>query len=1509
MAPSTKTLAGVLMSLATLTLAASAQQLPSRAHPTVRIVDKVDTHVVTRLSGTHPQAATSGKIGARVAGSKQLQHLHLMLTSSADQEAALQELMGQQQDKTSPNYHKWLTPQTFGAAFGPAQADINQVTAWLADQGLTVESVSNSHRVITFSGSVAQVEAAFQTQINNVTVDGEAHVSNTTDISVPAALSTVIGGVARLNDFFPRHVGSMAHATTVQADRAEQDKLPTPLYGTSTGTHYVSPGDAAIIYNTTPLVSAGIDGTGQTVAIMAQSNIDLADVQKFRSMFGLPKNDPTIINVDQDPGLNPDDGEAYLDAEWGGALAPNAAVKFIVSSPNYFSGGVDAAALYSVENNIGDIISLSYGGCEYNNGQTYSNYWNSVWEQAAAQGQTVLVSSGDSGAAGCTSSSNSYASQSANGTQYSVNSLGSSAYNVAMGGSIFVDFGQTPYWGTTGTVIPFINALSYIPEAPVNQSRLATTELNAGSTAYVTGSGVFAGGGGVSIYTARPSWQTGSGIPTNADAINTYMGGTGIATGYTSDGTHRLVPDLVNIAANGHDATLYCASSLCSTSSTGALNNAGLVGGTSVATPVQAGIQALINQKNGGRQGNILPILYKLANIDYLAGNCQAQLGAAGAPPTLPAATCNFHDVVTGSITVPASASGTAGIGFLAGVGFDEASGLGSMNVTNVANNYATVGLATTTTTFTLSPTIGITHGASQNLSVTVAAATGTPTGDVTLVAETASPNGPRDYKLTAGTYTGLVGTTIASDGYGDTLATALPAGNYNVHVHYAGDTTFAASDSASIPVSIGKEASTVNNALYSVDPGTLAATPSTTFTYGGGAVYLSTQVTGSSTTGVPTGTLTYTLSGSATGTVSTKLDGSGLTYFYSGFAYPAYYLKPNFAALPAGTYTIATAYPGDTTFNASNFSNSFTVARATPVVTFSGPTNANPNTSTTFSYAVALAGLSTTAPNSTVYATGSVNFVDSTTASVIGTCTLANGTCSVTTASLATSGANTITANYAGDTNYAASTNTLTTTIGALTAPTVALTISGTATVGYQDTLKATLNPTTATGTVAFYDGTAYLGTATLTNGVGSLALGAPPTTGLATGGTLTAGTHSFSAVYSGSTTYSGATGTLSTTIAQSTTTITLSGPANSTYGQPVTASVYISRSSNSYAAPTIPLTGTFSVTDSVSGTVVATGTPLYDVGGYHYYVSAATVSTLAAGTHTLTATYSGDANFAASTSTLNVAITVAKLTPVVMLSSPSVIYGSGATVTLTASIPVAAALAAPAGGLVFYDGANQLGTGTLTYNAAAGAYTATYSTTTLTRGPHVLSAVLGTDTNYNTASGTLNVTINTNNVWIANGNGTTSALSNTGTAVTPSGVTGGGTAVAIDNSGNVWALSKTGNNVTKLSNAGAPIATYAGSGNIVAPSALAIDGAGIVWIANGGTTLTGVTPAGATISANPYSTGFSTPASINVDASGNLWVTNQGDNSVTEVIGIATPIMTPQTNAVKNATPAQKP
>ena len=252
---------------------------------------------------------------------------------------------------------------------------------------------------------------------------------------------------------------------------------------------------------------------------------------------------------------------------------------------------------------------LATAGCETNDGASGTAFWNDLWEEAAAQGQTAFVSSGDSGAAGCSSSSAAY------GSAYGVNALGSSAYNVAVGGTMFVDFGPAQYWGAS-TSIPYTTALSYIPEAPWNQSRLTTTYLNSTSTATVTGSGIVGAGGGISIYTARPSWQTGSGIPTNSDAINVYSG-TGIAAGSPITGLHRLVPDVSFIAASGHDGTLFCYEGGCYQNGSGGLASAGIVGGTSVAAPAMASVQALIDSANGGRQGNANFYFYPLANQQY----------------------------------------------------------------------------------------------------------------------------------------------------------------------------------------------------------------------------------------------------------------------------------------------------------------------------------------------------------------------------------------------------------------------------------------------------------------------------------------------------------------------------------------------------------------------------------------------------------------------------------------------------------------------------------------------------------------------------------------------------------------------------------------------------------------------------------------------------------------------------------------------------------------------------
>ena len=952
-----------VVSSALLAGAANAQATPqvrTTARPAVRITQKIDNTRTASLAGTHPQVVEHAAIGAHLASSTPLSHLMLVLEPTDDQAYAMRTLLDQQQDKTSENYHKWLTPESFGQLFGVASADVTKVTSWLQDQGFTVNSVGKGNRIITFSGTSGQVESAFHTQMNHITVDGEAHISNTTDISVPQAFAGVVRGIASLNDFVPKSQMVGAHKAQVTTNIPAGNYITPeaqPLYtSTSSGAHYVTPGDAAIIFNSTPLLNAGIDGTGQKIAVIGRTDINLSDVQQFRSMFGLKKNDPTITVLGEDPGTTSDDGEADLDVEWAGGMAPAASVNFIESGSDYFTtAGIGSSALYAVDNNIADIITLSYGGCETSNGASGTAFWNTVWEQAAAQGQTVFVSSGDSNATGCQSSSATY------GTAYGVNALGSSAYNVAVGGTMFVDFGPSQYW-TTGSTAPvqpgytFTTATGYMPEAVWNQGSLTTTYLNTLSTATQAGSGIVGGGGGLSIYTPRPSWQTGSGISSSADA--TCSSGTCIAANTTGYTVHRMVPDISFIAASGHVASAFCSENSCYSTSNGF--GIGAVGGTSVATPVMASVQALINQKNGGRQGNADFYYYPLANRDYVAGNCKSVNGTASTPTvTLPGATCNFHDVIAGDNRSKQNSADTTGLGFYAGTGFDAASGLGSVNINNVATNWSTVNFNATTTTFTLTPLTGITHGASQTLAVSVSSTAGTPTGDISLIAVTTNPSTTQRYTLASGAYSGSI--------------TGLPAGTYNVYVHYEGDGTFAPSNSATQQVTIGQESSSVSLAAYYFLPGTYYS-GFTTGPYG--ALYdLPATVTGTSNTGVPTGTVTFsgTRNGVAITPLTVTLDGTGTGAMVAGAGYSSLLVAQNYPVLALGSYVITATYSGDVSFAASSSPVSFTVGQATPTVSISSSSAyITSGASVTLNSTVARYALT---PQAAAYPTGTVTF------------------------------------------------------------------------------------------------------------------------------------------------------------------------------------------------------------------------------------------------------------------------------------------------------------------------------------------------------------------------------------------------------------------------------------------------------------------------------------------------------------------------------------------------------
>ena len=1355
----------------------AAQQVQTLARPTVRITQRVDSSVTTTLAGTHPAIVEHATIGSHLAASTPLPHMMLVLTPTEDQVLALRTLLDQQQDKTSPNFHKWLTPEAYGQSFGVAPADIASITAWLQDQGFTVNSVAKGNRIITFSGTSGQVETSFHTKMQHVTVDGEAHISNTTDIAVPQAFTGVVRGIASLNDFHPRANATDPRKVVVSADpNGPNGTTPfgnqgTPLYTSiSSGSHYVTPGDAETIYNGNPLLQAGIDGTGQTIAVIGRTDITLSDVQQFRSMFGLKKNDPTFTIIGEDPGINGDDIEAYLDVEWAGGMAPGAAINLIVGGSDYeTTGGVSSAGLYAVDNNVADIITMSYGGCESGNGASGTAFWNTLWEQAAAQGQTAFVSSGDSNATGCSSSSATY------GTAYGVNALGSSAYNVAVGGSMFVDWGPNQYW-TTGAAVTvpagynFATALSYVPEAVWNQGYLTTTYLNTLSTALQSGSGIVGGGGGLSIYTARPSWQTGSGISSTADA--TCSSGTCIAAGSTVSGVHRMVPDISFIAASGHDATAFCAESSCFNTSTG--YGIGAVGGTSVATPVMASVQALINQKNGGRQGNANYYYYPLANVDYVSGACKAVNGTASAPTvTLPAATCNFHDVVAGDNRSKQNSTDTTGLGFYAGTGFDASSGLGSVNITNVANNWKTVNFNATTTAFTLTPTTVATHGAAQNFSVTVASTAGTPTGDVGIIAVTTNPGTKFRYTLSGGAYSG-------------TLA-GLPAGTYSVFAHYEGDGTFSPSNSNSITVTIGQESSSVSFLLTDFYPG-YVQTGQTSIPYGY-LIDLIGTVAGASGTGTPSGTLTYAIvnNGTALTPFTGTLDSTGTAALVAGAGYSSLYIAPNYPVLPAGSYVVTGTYNGDSSFTSSSNSTSFTIAKSTPTVSLSSSaayvTN---NTNLTLNCSVPRIALT---PSIAAYPTGTCTFTDTTQNAVLGTATLnsvgvgssVTNAYYVGTGGSFVAGANTITATYNGDTNYASATSASTTvTIGTLTPTTTTVSVSaGTYYVLSTIPLTATVSPA-ASGTVYFYDGNLLLGTATSSAATGIATLNST---------TLTAGSHAITASFGGSSTYTASSGTTPLMVSQNITTTYLDAPAYSTAGQTISLNGRVARAPSQSSAGTVLLTGTVTFYDG--STAIATATPVYLPGGYNYYVATGSTAALARGVHTLSAVYSGDSNFAASTSS-TVTLTV----------TPDNVWiaNSGGSVTGITSTGTSVANKSGGGTGISIDNAGNI----WSLNKSASSV-AEFSNT----GTVLSSGYTGAGISTPTALAIDGAGM----VWIANSNSTISVLTNAGAAVSTSSgyptTTSTPSSLSIDASGNLWLTNSGDSSLTEVIGAASPVST----------------------------------------------------------------------------------------------------
>ena len=701
----------------------AAQQANSAPPQVPQITQTINNSIRLQLVGNTDSSLTSGTDLGAVADSLPLDHMWLQLRRSSASEQALDELIDALHDPKSPSFHQWLTAAQY-SAYGPAQSDINTVVAWLESEGFTVDSVLPSGMVIEFSGTAGDVQTAFGTQLHNYNVGGTTYLSNASDPSIPAALAPAVVGVVSLNNRFPHPLmRKRSEAANNPGAGMAKVQVVVPNFDiTLGGSPYlaVAPGDFNTIYNVGPVWAQGIHGAGQTIVVIEDTLIqNVSDVATFRSAFGLSGFSGTFEQVTatgtatcNNSGVNGAEGEAALDAEWAGVAAPDAAIELASCKDTAtVFGGLIAAQNLINSANPPKIMSVSYGECESQNGATANQSYVTTWQQAAAEGITVFVSSGDEGAASCDAD----LTKATHGI--AVSGFTSTPYNVSVGGTDFLDTynaakGGPPvstYWAATNSAT-FASALSYIPEIPWNDSCAGqllytlegfTTAYGAATTTTgfcntTTGKNfrtTASGSGGPSNFSkAKPAWQA-------------------LVLGNPADGV-RDIPDVSLFAANGlwNHFLVYCMTDAaeqgapaCDYTNATDVNDLA-AGGTSFASPALAGIQALINQSSGQSWGNMNTEYYQLAAAEYANSGTLASCNSSNG--TASGSTCIFHDVTQGDIDVNCTGTTAASDCFgspsttVQGVlstsnstlspaygttpGWDFATGLGSVNVANL---------------------------------------------------------------------------------------------------------------------------------------------------------------------------------------------------------------------------------------------------------------------------------------------------------------------------------------------------------------------------------------------------------------------------------------------------------------------------------------------------------------------------------------------------------------------------------------------------------------------------------------------------------------------------------------------------------------------------------------------------------------------------------------------------------------------------------------------------------
>ncbi len=687
-------------------VAQSAENAPAR----VLVTRPIDSNRLYTLAGNTRSEANAQNDRGKVPDTFALPHMLLQLRRSPEREHALRVFIDQQHDSASPNFHKWLTAEQFGQIYGPSAQDIEAVSEWLRSGGFTVNTVYPSGMTVDFSGNAGQVFAAFHTEIHKLSVNGKDHIANMSDPQIPEALAFAVAGIVSLHDFRPNPM------------RVSAARTPAPKY--SIEAQLVVPADLATIYDLKAAFAAGYTGKGQTIALVEDTNLyNTADWDTFRKAFGLSTyTSGSLVTINpapphgasncSDPGANGDDDEATLDAEWSSAAAPDATIQLAACGDTATTFGGLIAGQNLINAKVPpQIISVSYGFCEAANGVVMNAAYNSAYQQAVAEGVSVFVAAGDDGAASCDAG----ASAAIHGI--GVSGFTSTPYNVAVGGTDFADTSlgtNSTYWSSTNNSTDRGSALSYIPEIPWNNS--CAGSILATFLHYSVGYGP-SGFCGSSLAQESISLPLGagsggpSGCATGVPAANLVVGGsckgypkpswqTGVP-GIPNDGV-RDIPDVSLFAANGiwGHYYVYCFTDPNNGGSpcTGSPYYWSGAGGTSFSSPILAGIQALVNQKMGGAQGNPNPVYYKLAASSVassvfhsittgdIAVNCSGDINCFGA---------GFVGRGRGSSDTGfdgngalSTTSSTYTPAFAAAAGWNFATGLGSVDAYNLILNW-----------------------------------------------------------------------------------------------------------------------------------------------------------------------------------------------------------------------------------------------------------------------------------------------------------------------------------------------------------------------------------------------------------------------------------------------------------------------------------------------------------------------------------------------------------------------------------------------------------------------------------------------------------------------------------------------------------------------------------------------------------------------------------------------------------------------------------------------------